>query len=318
MAKSQETRNENLESRRLVEAAFALARSLGIEKLLVQADELRDVRFIEKLRGTERIVWLTRGEPILPKPENANDRIVSIPEVSLTRMSQLKIGLLVAVLNEHVGANETILCVSGVAGSERLDTMLITNPQRDFPWFRKYDVEKTQDAVKTQVLVRIIDVALRLAREGREGKPLGTIFVLGDMEKLSQYLRQLVLNPCKGHPQKNRDIRDDDLFETLREFAALDGAFVISNRGIMESAGTYIDAPARKTTVRLGLGSRHAAAAALTGVTESIAVVVSASSGTVTVFHEGKEILGLEKTPAPISADTERKGQGKTAGKSGT
>jgi DNA integrity scanning protein DisA with diadenylate cyclase activity len=173
--------------------------------------------------------------------------------------------------------------------------MLIANPQRDFPWFRKQNVEEAQESIATRELVRVIDVAIRLAREGREGRPLGTIFVLGEPEMLEPHLRQLVLNPCEGHPQKNRNIHDPDFFETLREFAALDGAFVINNRGIVESAGTYLDAPAPKTKIRSGLGARHTAAAAITAVTEAVAVVISASSGTVTVFHEGKGILELEK-----------------------
>jgi DNA integrity scanning protein DisA with diadenylate cyclase activity len=221
---------------------------------------------------------------------------VTIPDVALTRMSQLKIGLLLAVLNEHIALEESILCLSGVAGSGRLDTMLIANPQRDFPWFRTQNVEDAQESIATRELVRVIDVAMRLSREGREGRPLGTIFVIGDPEVLGPHLRQLVLNPCEGHPQKSRNIHDDTLFETLREFAALDGAFVVNKRGIVESAGTYLDAPVPKTRILSGLGARHTAAAAVTAATEAIAVVISESSGTVTVFHEGKQILALEKT----------------------
>jgi DNA integrity scanning protein DisA with diadenylate cyclase activity len=296
MAKSQKKQSEHVESKRLVESAFELARSLEITKLLVQADELRDIRFVEKLRESELIVWLTRSDSELPLSNRRKNKVVTIPDVALTRMSQLKIGLLLAILNEHLDLDESILCLSGVAGSGRLDTMLIANPQRDFPWFRKQNVEDAQESIATRELVRVIDVAIQLAREGREGRPLGTIFVLGEPETLQPYLSQLVLNPCEGHPQKNRNIHDVEFFETIREFAALDGAFVINNRGIVESAGTYLDAPGPKTRLRSGYGARHTAAAAITSATDAIAVVISASSGTVTVFHEGKNILELEKT----------------------
>lgn len=296
MAKKQPKQTEHIESKRLVECAFDLARSLDITKLLVQADELRDIRFVEKLRETELIVWLTRSDTELPLTDKRKNKVVAIPDVALTRMSQLKIGILLAILNEHVELDESILCLSGVAGSGRLDTMLIANPLRDFPWFRKHKVEDAQESIATRELVRVIDVAMRLARQGREGRPLGTIFVLGESEALEPHLRQLVLNPCEGHPQKKRNIHDDEFFESLREFAALDGAFVVNKRGIVESAGTYIDAPVPKTKIRSGLGARHTAAAAITATTEAIAVVISESSGNVTVFHEGKEILELEKT----------------------
>jgi DNA integrity scanning protein DisA with diadenylate cyclase activity len=304
VVEKQQKQSEHIESKRLVESAFDLARSLDITSLLVQADELRDIRFVEKLREKELIVWLTRGDSELPLSDRRKNKVVTIPDVALTRMSQLKIGLLLAILNEHVRLNESILCLSGVAGSGRLDTMLIANPERDFPWFRRRNVEDAQESIATRELVRVIDVATRLAGEGREGRPLGTIFVLGELEQLTPYLRQLVLNPCEGHPQKNRNIHDDEFFESLREFAALDGAFVVNNRGVVESAGTYLDAPAPKTKIRSGLGARHTAAAAVTAVSEAIAVVISESSGTVTVFHGGKNILELEKTQVPPASSS--------------
>ena len=299
MSKEQKKRSsEHVESRQLVEAAFQLARSLGIGKLLVQADELRDVRVIDKLREEESIIWLWRDDTDVPNGNLRKDQVVRIPDTTLTRMSQLKIGLLLAVLSDYVEPDESVLCLSGVAGSQRLDTLLITNPQRDFPWFRRTDAGEAQAAINTREFVRLIDISLRLAREGREGKSLGTIFVLGDSEELAPHLRQLVLNPCEGHPQRNRSIHDENLFETLREFAALDGAFVVSKRGVVESAGTYIDASGRKAHVRAGLGARHTAAAAVTAETGALAVVVSESSGTVTVFHDGQAILELEN-PQP-------------------
>lgn len=299
MAKEPKKRiTEHIESRRLVETAFELARSLEIGKLLVQADELRDIRIIDKLRESETLIWLWRDDAEVPDLAPRNNKIIRIPDTTLTRMSQLKIGLLLAVLSDYVELDEGVLCLSGVAGTQRLDTLLITNPQRDFPWFQRTDAAQAQDAIHTREFVRVIEVALRMAREGREGKPLGTIFVLGETENLAPHLRQLVLNPCEGHPQKSRSIHDESFFETLREFAALDGAFVVSKRGVVESAGTYIDAPLKKAKLRRGLGARHTAAAALTANSSALAVVVSESSGTVTVFHDGQAILELEN-PQP-------------------
>ncbi len=300
MAKKQSKQSEHVESKRLVESAFELARSLGITSMLVQADELRDIRFVEKLREDELIVWLTRSDRELPLSDRRKNKVVAIPDVSLTRMSQLKMGLLLAILNDHVELDQSILCLSGVAGSGRLDMMLIANPYRDFPWFRRQNAAEVRASIATRELVRVLDVAMRLAREGREGRPLGTIFVLGELEQLAPHLRQLVLNPCEGHPQKYRNVHDDEFFESLREFAALDGAFVVNRRGVVETAGTYLDAPAPKKRILPGLGARHNAAAAVTAASDAIAVVVSESSGTITVFHEGRAILELEK-PQPTS-----------------
>jgi hypothetical protein len=44
---------ERQETRALVKSAFGLARSLGINRLVVQADEISDMRLVDKLRGEE-------------------------------------------------------------------------------------------------------------------------------------------------------------------------------------------------------------------------------------------------------------------------
>jgi DNA integrity scanning protein DisA with diadenylate cyclase activity len=304
MAKKRSTKSasENLESRALVRAAFDLARSLGISKLLVQADELREFRLVDRLRESEQVIWLTRSPAELPLADESNDAVLHLPETRLTQMSQLKIALLLAVMNKEVALDDSVICLSGVAGSERLDTLLVANARRNFPWFRKRNIEDIRSLFATREVAQLIDIALRLAAEGREGKPVGTIFVLGDEEQLEPYLRQLVLNPCEGHPRRERSIHNPEFFETIREFAGLDGCFVVNGKGIVQSAGTYLDAPIRRAKLRPGLGARHAAALSVTAAAHAIAVAISASSGNVTVFHEGRAILELERPALPSTA----------------
>ena len=286
--------SESVETRQLVAHALALAQSLGITTLLVQADELTDIQLVEKSRGKQRIVWLTRSDlPTESLP--ASDVVLRIPATHLTRMSQMKMGLFLAVSNAYIDVDTSVLCLSGIAGSERLDTLMITNPQRDFPWFRKHPLQSSRTHSEARQLARLLDIAIQLAAEGREGHPIGTSFVLGDLQELAPYLRQLVLNPCHGHAARERNIHRPQFFETLREFAALDGAFIVSPRGVVESAGTYLDAPVRKARLAPGLGARHAGAAAITAQTTALAVVISSSSGTVTVFRNGQAVLELEQ-----------------------
>ena len=72
----------------------------------------------------------------------------------------------------------------------------------------------------------------------------------------------------------------------------------MNRRGVVGSAGTYLDAPIGKGRLSPGLGARHAASLAITAVTNSTAVVISASSGTVLVYDDGQPILELERAQA--------------------
>ncbi len=287
---------EGRESRRIVDIAFELARELSIGTLLVHAEDGRDTRLFATRRRDERLIWLVRArrQSELPPPEG-RDIHLQVPDVALTRVSPAGIGLFLSVLHGHVGLDETVICLSGMVGGKRLDTLILTNARRDFPWLDDPRLASEFPAIVSKELARILDIALRLAAEGREGRSIGTIFVIGEPDDLEAHTRQMILNPCAGHPKRKRSVHDPEFFETLRELAAIDGAFVVDPRGVVHSAGTYLDAPTRDLTLAEGLGARHAAAAAITRVTTCTSVAVSESSGAVTVFHGGRTILRLER-----------------------
>jgi diadenylate cyclase len=282
-------REEHQETRELVKSAFSLARALGIKTLVVQADEISDRGLVEQLRDDERVIWVARERKQMPVSDPAKDVVLAMPDAALNRLSQLNLALFLTALNRHLGPEEKVLGLSGVTGSQRLDTLVIAKPARDYSWLRHH---KSAMAV-TQHLARLLEIALHFAREGREGSSIGAIFVLGDRRTLSPHLRQLILNPLQGHAQAARSIHNPDFLETLRELAAMDGAFVVNRRGVVDSAGTYLDAPVGRGSLRPGLGARHAAALAITTVTDATAVVISASSGTISVYDGGETALEL-------------------------
>ncbi len=280
------------ETRQLVSAAFGLARSLGIGKLVVQADEIGDQRLVQTLRREERVIWVARHRRRIPVSDPRRDVVLEMPQASLNRLSQINFALFLAALNGHLGPDERVLGLSGVAGSRRLDTLVIANVARDFPWMRHHKAE----LAVTRQLARILEIALHFAREGREGSAIGTTFVLGSLDELQPYLRQLIFNPLKGHVRAKRSVHNPEFLETLRELAAMDGAFVVDRRGVVLSAGTYLNASIGKDSqLRPGLGARHAAALAITKVTAATAVVVSESSGTVSLYDGGETVLELER-----------------------
>jgi diadenylate cyclase len=128
------------------------------------------------------------------------------------------------------------------------------------------------------VLEPLINLAVEIAREGREGKRIGTLFTLGDEEAVLARSRPLILDPLMGHPESSRHITDLNLRGTIKELAQLDGGFVVSHDGIVLSACRYLDAVAADVDVPLGLGSRHIAAANMSAATKAVGIVVSESS----------------------------------------
>ncbi len=141
--------------------------------------------------------------------------------------------------------------------------------------------------VNTSVLKQVVSLAVEIAREGREGRKIGTLFVVGDSGEVVRRSKPMILDPLQGHPDKDKYVDDPNMRETIKELAQLDGAFVVSNAGVVLSAARYIDAASDNLNLPLGLGSRHMAGASISRQTDAVAVVVSESS-MVRMFDDGE------------------------------
>jgi len=137
-----------------------------------------------------------------------------------------------------------------------------------------------------------IELAVEIAREGREGRRIGTLFTFGDADGVLARSRPLILDPLAGHSEESREIRDPNLRGTIKELAQLDGAFVVSDQGIVVSACRYLDAMASEIMLPYGMASRHLAGASISQVTDAVAIVVSESS-MVRVFDDGKLVAEI-------------------------
>jgi diadenylate cyclase len=144
---------------------------------------------------------------------------------------------------------------------------------------------RCQEAMR-EAVEEIVQLAVEIAREGREGRKIGTLFVVGDVEAVLDQSQPLLLDPLYGHADELLDVRRPEFRETVKELAQLDGAFVVDKRGTFVSAARYI-AVDPETPLLPGLGTRHAAAASISKGTRAVAVVVSQSS-IVRVYAQGE------------------------------
>jgi diadenylate cyclase len=155
--------------------------------------------------------------------------------------------------------------------------------------------------VNLNILKSVLMIAMDLGAYGREGKPVGTAFIIGDMEEVMKRSHQLVLNPFFGHPKEELNIRDSAKWETVKEFAQLDGIFVMDSYGYIHAAGRYLDVNAKEVEMINGLGGRHASAAAITRDTEAIAITTSESDGVVRVYKDGIQIIEIDPRASKVS-----------------
>lgn len=158
------------------------------------------------------------------------------------------------------------------------------------PDMRSLFFDSKPDATTIQAT---LDIATSLARTGQKGEPVGALFVLGDEDEVLNRSRPLNYNPFGS---SDVHIGDDVVSASIGEYAKLDGAFIISNRGRIISANRYLEPRVRDAEVPSGLGARHMAASGITKSTNAVAVVVSESDQKIRCFVDG----GIVMTSDPL------------------
>jgi len=200
---------------------------------------------------------------------------------------------LVVAFHKGIICEKDLVIALGSTISGEATSISVYKIDRDRLDFTLYDLIKLSD-IKQEVFEATLNIALEIGREGREGRLIGTAFLLGDSKNVMKKSRQLILNPFEGHIIGERMISEPEIAETIKELAQLDGAFVVTEDGVIEAAGRYLNVDTSKVDIARGLGARHAAVAAITSVTRAVGITVSQSGGIVRVFRNGKVHMAIE------------------------
>ncbi len=225
--------------------------------------------------------------------------IIQVKAYSTGRFAQLRSAMLVGLSRGWFKFNDRLCCVSGIPDSNQFDTIAVGDVEREFQALLSGQADLLPPDVKPEVLERVIAIATELSVEGREGRPVGCLFVLGDTAKVERLTKPLVMNPFFGYKDEDKNVLSPFMDETIKEFSSLDGAFVIRGDGVIRSAGTLLQAADPEHPLPSGLGSRHAAAAAISVETDCVSIVVSSSTGQVTLFRRGVMLPLIERKVGP-------------------
>jgi len=281
----------------VVNAAIRLAKEIKASALLVLADAVKDDTFLDQIKGSVNTIVATCNKSRFNPAQQPINALIYAPAFPTSRTGQMKIGVFLALSRNLIKKTDKVVCLSGNSRSGMFDTVVALDISSEYKFFLSASPAMLPPDVKPEVLERLLTLAGEIAVEGREGKPTGTIFVIGDTNTVNRYVRQLIINPFRGYSEAERNILDPGLSETIKEFSAIDGAFVITGDGIVISAGSYLrpESAVEIEPLPSGFGSRHAAAAGITACTEALAITISESTGMVSMFKNGAIIMTIAK-----------------------
>lgn len=279
---------------RLLEVALRLYEATSAEAILVLVDERLDWQRLRELTGSAPLLVAADDEADLAGAAEHGLRQVVLDVAGLPVYERLAQALLECVAAEFVAPEAQVVAVYSGFEAGTTDSVSLLRLAEHLGQLTVRDLRNLETKVPLETLKLVVDLALEIGREGREGKPVGTLFVVGDTRKVIQASHSAGFDPVRGYGRSERKLTDARVREGIKEIAQLDGAFVIGADGTVEAAARYIDASAENVSVAKGLGARHWAAAAITRRTRSVAVAVSETSGTVRIFHDGEVVLRIE------------------------
>jgi DNA integrity scanning protein DisA with diadenylate cyclase activity len=298
--------------RALLQAGRLLADSLPAEAVLVMADGPLDWASVRRELGP-RALLVAQAEDEPERPLKERDRLEKDYGLSFLEIEagptpiqeRMSIALLDAVRSEKLrpGASVVVLYNGITTGDEEnpgMDSISVIRLGEHLELLSAKELKRLDTQVPLGTLQAVVDLATQIGREGREGQPIGTMFVVGDTAKVLKHSAPMNFNPFRGYSAEERDVRNPAVREQIKDIAKLEGALIIRRDGVVVAGCMRVEAPERSYNLSMGLGTRHAAASAISKATRAVAVTVSQSTGVVRLFQGGDVVLRIEPMARPI------------------
>lgn len=273
----------------MFQAASAAMKGVDATAVLILAETIQDWKPVRD--SSANTIVASMSERVLDSARVAGLSIIELEPLENSIADRISLSLIEAVSMDLVGSSDRVVVIYSGFEAGVLDSLSVVRLGEHLEKLKPRELRELETSVPFETLKCVVDVATEIGREGREGKPVGTLIVVGDHRNVLERTRALGFDPFKGYPRRERNIRDSRVREAIKEIAQLDGAIIVSRDGTVEAGCRLIDAPVQGLSLPKGLGTRHWAAAAITAVTKAVAIVVSQSTGTVRLFRDGEVIL---------------------------
>jgi DNA integrity scanning protein DisA with diadenylate cyclase activity len=280
--------------RDLFTLAVQMTSSAGAEAIMLLLDGPADWSRLRTMAGKAKLIVAADTADQLEGAKQGGIPTVQLDMPDSPMYERLTQSVLEAVADDLLASGSAVVALYSGFDADSIDSLSVINLDEHLNRLTGRDLRQLETRVPLDTLKIVVDLAVEIGREGREGKPVGTLFVVGDSRKVLTSSRPVGFDPVRGYSRKERNLNDSRVREGIKEIAQMDGAIIVSAEGVVEAACRYLDCSAADVTLSKGLGARHWAAAAISRATNAIAVSVSQSNGTVRIFHNGEVVLRIE------------------------
>lgn len=290
------SKGKRSDSQRVLDAASDLAVKVRADRILIVANSGLNRASVQMLNSVCPALVVTRSRNFLRGIESIGVQRLNfdfnVDDVAY--FERVQQGIILGMEGGYIRRGSRLVCLTCVFERRGVDTVLVVDTSNGFEGFDPVNVAALAGDLPLEVVRTALDLAIDIGKEGREGDPVGTLFVIGDSERVMANSRTMIFDPFRGYSEREKNICNTDVWEGIKEVALMDGAFVVQADGVILSGGRYITSDVKGLTLPKGLGARHVAAASITKNTRSIAVAISESTGIVRAFKGGEIVIRID------------------------
>lgn len=279
----------------MVRLGVHTAEALGADALLLLLDGATDWKKIRETADSKLTLIVAVDSPDdLEGAAEAGLKPLALNKEKAPLLERLQHALLEAAADELIRPNGEVVTVYSGFQQGRFDSISHMQLDERMRRLSVRDLQRLDSSVPLKTLKAVVDLAVQIGREGREGKPVGAMFVVGDTRRVLEHAKDSGADPFRGYNKKHRNLMDPRVSEDAKEISQLDGAFVVSADGHIERSRQMLEVAHEDLQMSKGLGARHWAGAAITRKTKAVSVVVSQSTGTVRLYQNGDLVMRIE------------------------
>ena len=162
--------------------------------------------------------------------------VVSVTNAEIPVFEKLRQALLQSIADEILAPGAGVVAIYSGFEPGSIDSVSYIRLDEHLGRLTARDLRNLRTRVPFETLKLVLDLAVAIGREGREGKPVGTMFIVGDTRRVLTTCHPVGFDPVKGYKRAERNLREARTREAIKEVAVLDGAFIVSADGTVEAS----------------------------------------------------------------------------------
>ena len=196
----------------LLDAARQLVQSLPADAVLLLTETDLDWDVVRTHLGDCRLLVAAEDAGLTSRLRAHPDlTVLDIDPGPTPTQERMSLALLEAVRSDKLHQGSDVVVVYngievGQGPHEAVDSISLIHLGEHLERLTSQDLRRLDTQVPLETLRAVVDLALEIGREGREGHPVGTMFVVGDTRKVLTMSRPMNFNPFRGYSHAERDM----------------------------------------------------------------------------------------------------------------